>query len=32
MIYRLIISQEAELDLQDAFEWYEQSSSGNGNK
>ena len=32
MIYQLIISPEAELDLQDAFEWYEQASSGLGSE
>jgi plasmid stabilization system protein ParE len=32
MIYQLIISPEAELDIQDAFEWYEQRSSGLGSE
>ena len=32
MIYRLIISPEAELDIQDAFKWYEQGSSGLGSE
>ncbi|MEH1920521.1 hypothetical protein [Nostoc sp.] len=32
MIYQLIISREAELDIQDGFEWYEQRSSGLGSE
>lgn len=32
MIYQLIISPEAELDIQDGFEWYEQRSSGLGSE
>ena len=32
MIYRLIISPEAELDIQDAFKCYEQGSSGLGSE
>ncbi len=32
MIYQLIISREAELDIQDSFEWYEQRSSGLGSE
>jgi plasmid stabilization system protein ParE len=30
MSYRLIISPEAELDIQDAFEWYEAQTPGLG--
>ena len=32
MIYQLMINPEAGVDIQDAFEWYEQSSSGNRNR
>ncbi len=32
MSYQLIISLEAELDIQDAFEWYEQRDSGVGSE
>ena len=32
MSYQLIISPEAELDIQDAFEWYEQRDSGVGSE
>ncbi|MBC1236618.1 type II toxin-antitoxin system RelE/ParE family toxin [Nostoc sp. 2RC] len=32
MNYQLIISPEAELDIQDAFEWYEQRYSGLGSE
>ncbi len=32
MIYQLIISPEAELDIQNGFEWYEQRSSGLGSE
>jgi plasmid stabilization system protein ParE len=32
MSYQLIISPEAELDIQDAFEWYEQRDSGLGSE
>ena len=32
MNYQLIISPEAEFDIQDAFEWYEQSSTGLGSE
>ncbi len=31
-MYQLIISPEAELDIQDGFEWYEQHSSGLGSE
>ncbi|AFY53212.1 hypothetical protein Riv7116_0618 [Rivularia sp. PCC 7116] len=32
MNYQLIISPEAEFDVQDAFEWYEQSNTGLGSE
>lgn len=32
MNYQLIISPEAELDIQDAFEWYEQRDPGLGSE
>ena len=32
MSYRLIIRPEAELDLEDAFEWYESKASGLGSE
>ncbi len=32
MSYSLIIRPEAELDIQDAFEWYESQSSGLGSE
>ncbi|MUG94367.1 type II toxin-antitoxin system RelE/ParE family toxin [Scytonema sp. UIC 10036] len=32
MTYQLTISPEAELDIQDAFEWYEQRNSGLGSE
>ena len=32
MNYRLIIRPEAELDIQDAFEWYEAQNSGLGSE
>lgn len=32
MSYNLIIRPEAELDIQDAFEWYESQSSGLGSE
>ena len=32
MNYRLIISSEAEFDIEDAFKWYEESSSGLGSE
>jgi plasmid stabilization system protein ParE len=32
MNYQLIISPEAELDIQNAFEWYEQRDSGVGSE
>jgi plasmid stabilization system protein ParE len=32
MSYILIISPEAELDIQDAFDWYEQRDSGLGSE
>jgi len=32
MSYELIIRQEAELDIQDAFEWYEAQSLGLGSQ
>jgi plasmid stabilization system protein ParE len=32
MSYQLIISPEAEFDIQDAFEWYEQRSLGLGSE
>jgi plasmid stabilization system protein ParE len=32
MSYRLIISPEAELDIQDAFEWYEAQTPGLGSE
>jgi plasmid stabilization system protein ParE len=32
MSYRLIIRSEAELDIQDAFEWYEAQASGLGSE
>lgn len=32
MSYRLIIRPEAELDIQDAFEWYEAQTSGLGSE
>jgi len=32
MNYQLLISPEAEFDIQDAFEWYEQSSTGLGSE
>ncbi|MDZ8085961.1 MAG: type II toxin-antitoxin system RelE/ParE family toxin [Nostoc sp. DedQUE12b] len=32
MSYQLIISPEAEVDIQDAFEWYEQRESGVGSE
>lgn len=32
MSYNLIILQEAELYVQDAFEWYESQSSGSGSE
>jgi plasmid stabilization system protein ParE len=32
MSYQLIISPEAEFDIQEAFEWYEQRDSGLGSE
>jgi plasmid stabilization system protein ParE len=32
MSYQVIISPEAEFDIQDAFEWYEQRNSGLGSE
>ncbi|MBF2015868.1 MAG: type II toxin-antitoxin system RelE/ParE family toxin [Rivularia sp. T60_A2020_040] len=32
MSYQLIISPEAEFDIEDAFKWYEESSSGLGSE
>lgn len=32
MSYRLIIRSEAELDIQDAFEWYEAQTPGLGSE
>ena len=32
MSYQLIISPEAELDIEDAFQWYEQRDSGLGSE
>ena len=32
MSYNVIIIQEAELDIQDTFEWYESQSSGLGSE
>ncbi|MBU7586778.1 MAG: type II toxin-antitoxin system RelE/ParE family toxin [Nostoc sp. TH1S01] len=32
MMYQLIVSPEAELNIQNGFEWYEQRSSGLGSE
>ncbi|MEM7593126.1 MAG: type II toxin-antitoxin system RelE/ParE family toxin [Cyanobacteria bacterium P01_A01_bin.83] len=32
MTYKILIQQEAELDLQDAFNWYESNSRGLGSE